>query len=222
VWVAGVFLFARSRRPRKLLGSFEHYVPKEIVSDIIEPQLMVKVEKEKKPAWYIMLAEEMDRLPIGKVVFNPPNTMRLGVKERLEARISKDEDANLLKSLKGRGVPQIEELKISEFMKVRLSGEDFNIIPLNEEEQIIGEKGYTEWAWDVTPKKRGKKTLHLHITLRIRLPFGEEKKDHPVMDKEIIIKVNPIYSATSFIVMNWKWILTALIVPLIGWIWKIM
>ena len=50
--------------------------------------------------------------------------------------------------------------------------------------------GFTEWGWDVTPKKSGNNILHLHVTLRIRLPFGEERKDHPVIDKKVIVKVN--------------------------------
>lgn len=178
---------------------------------------------DDKPEWYDVLQEELSRFPMGKIVFNPPSVMKLGVKDRIEARITRDIKENLLESLKGRGIPQSEQIKISELMKVRLSGSghDFNIIKLNEEEQIIDKTGFTEWAWDVTPKKSGKKTLHLHVTLRIRLPFGEERKDHPVLDKEIVVKVNPTYSVKIFIVLYWKWIVTALILPLIGLAWKL-
>jgi hypothetical protein len=174
----------------------------------------------KAPQWYEVLRQELDRLPLGKVVFNPPDTMQVGVKERIETRISRDLSADLVTSLKGRGVPEIEELKISELMKVRLSGDDFDIIPQDEEEQIIEQTGFTEWAWDVTPRKSGKKIIHLHVILRIILPFGEEKKDYPVLDREIAVKVNLGYSVKSFIFANWKWIVTALILPLIGWLIK--
>ena len=177
-------------------------------------------KRQEKPEWYEVLKEELDRLPVGKVVFNPPDTMKVGVKERVETRISRDVDADLMASLKGRGLPQIEELRISELMKVRVSGSDFDITQLNEEEQFIGMEGFTEWAWDILPKKSGKKVLHLHVTLRIRLPFGEERKDHPVLDREVIVKVNPVYSAGIFVSAYWKWMATALILPLIGLIWK--
>lgn len=179
------------------------------------------VHSKGKPEWYEILQEELKRLPIGKIVFNPPDVMKLGVKDRIEARITKNIQENLLESLKGRGIPKSEQLKISELVKVRLSGNDFNIIKLNEEEQIIENTGFTEWAWDVTPKKSGKKTLHLHVTLRIRLPFGEERKDHPVLDREIVVKVNPTYSVKIFFVSYWKWVVTALILPLIGLAWKL-
>ncbi|MFZ4526135.1 MAG: hypothetical protein ACOYOE_11480 [Chlorobium sp.] len=167
--------------------------------------------------WHEILRKEMELLEIGKVTFNPPDTMKCGATERIETRIAKNIKTDLITTLKGRGIPKIEALKISELMKVRLSGDDFTIAPLNEEEQIIAETGYTEWAWDVTPLKSGKKVIHLHITLRIRLPFGEEKKDHPVLDREVIVKVSPFHSSKLFIVTYWRWVITALILPFIGW-----
>ncbi len=174
----------------------------------------------EKPEWYEILEEELKRISIGKVVFNPPDTMKVGVRERVEVRISKDSKADLVAALKGRGIAQIKDVKVSEFMKVRVSGNDFDITQLNEEEQFIETQGFTEWAWDIIPKKSGKAVLHLHVTLRIRLPFGEERKDHPVLDREVIVKVNPIYSTGIFVSTYWKWIVMALI-ALIGLIWKI-
>lgn len=32
--------------------------------------------------------------------------------------------------------------------------------------------------------KSGKTVLHLHVTLRIRLPFGDERKNHSILDKK--------------------------------------
>jgi hypothetical protein len=174
---------------------------------------------DAKQEWKKVLQEELDRLPVGKIVFNPPETMKVAIKERVEARISGDLEADLISSLRGRGIPKIEELKIYELMAVRLTGYDFDIVPLNQEEQIIDTKNFTEWAWDVTPQKSGKKSLHLHCTLRIRLHNDalEKNKDHPVLDREIVVQVNRAYSIKSFISKNWKWIATALLLPLIGW-----
>jgi len=174
---------------------------------------------DAKQEWKKVLQEELDRLPVGKIVFNPPETMKVAIKERVEARISGDLEADLISSLRGRGIPKIEELKIYELMAVRLTGYDFDIVPLNQEEQIIDTKNFTEWAWDVTPQKSGKKSLHLHCTLRIRLHDDalEKNKDHPVLDREIVVQVNRAYSIKSFISKNWKWIATALLLPLIGW-----
>lgn len=211
---------------KRVKSQFSRYVPRDkILGMRVEAtDSVITLEaiytEEEKPEWYKLLTEELKRLPVGRILFNPPETMKLGTTERIEARISQDSNTNLVASLKGRGVPKIEEIKVSELMKVRLSGHNFQIISLNEENQIIGPSGFTEWAWNVTPEKSGKQALHLHVTLRIRLPFGEERKDHPVVDRELVVLVNPIYSMKSFVVRYWKWILTALLFPLVGWLWN--
>jgi len=103
-------------------------------------------------------------------------------------------------------------------MKVRLSGDNFKISALNEEEQIVAKDTYTEWAWDVVPLKSKIQVLHFHVTIRLKIEGSEEKRDYPVIDKEVYVKVNPVYSTKVFAVNNWKWILTALLIPLAGWI----
>jgi len=104
-------------------------------------------------------------------------------------------------------------------MKVRLTGEAFSIQALNEEAQVIPAHGYTEWAWDVVPVQSGTRTLHLHVTVRIRLPHGEERKDHPVVDRIIQVDVDSIYSIKKWIADHWQWLLGTLVIPLIAWIW---
>ena len=148
--------------------------------------------------------------------------MKVGIPEIVEARISKDLKADLETSLKGRGVPKTERQIISELMKVQLSGgdDDFHIKQLNETEQLVAATGFTEWAWRVTPKSSGTRKLYLHVTLIIQTSSGEKKKDHPAEIREIVVQVNPAYSIKSFISEHWKWIVTVLILPTIGWVLK--
>ncbi|TKB26064.1 hypothetical protein FCL47_09945 [Desulfopila sp. IMCC35006] len=171
-------------------------------------------------SWREILEEEMEHLQVGQIAFNPPEMMKVGKPERVEVRITRERNTDFVSTMKGRGHPQVEELKVYEFMRVDLSGDDFTIIPLNEPDQIIASTGFTEWAWTVTPSKRGKKVLHLHVSLRIKLPDTEKTKGHPVIDKAIVVKVNPAYSGKRFIKENWKWLMTALVIPLAGLIWK--
>ncbi|NVO10043.1 MAG: hypothetical protein HXX16_08800 [Bacteroidales bacterium] len=177
---------------------------------------------EEKTDWHEILQKELERLSIGQMVFNSPMKMKQGIKERVTLRISRDLNSDITVALKGNGIPYVEKIEIYELMKVCLTGENFYIYPLSEEEQIIGKKGYAEWAWDILPEKFGKLILHLKITLRIRLPYGEELKDHPIIEKEITVKINPIYCVKIFVTKNWKWIITALIVPIIGWSLKMI
>jgi len=170
-----------------------------------------------------LLKKALKKLKTGKILFNPPKVMKVGKTERVEARITQDLKAKLSKELKGRGYPMTRELKISEYMKVRLSGTDFKINALNEEEQFIGEIGeeeHTEWIWDVTPEKSGNQTLYLHVSVRIILPHGQEKKDHPVLNEEILVEINPAYMTVNFLLKHWKWLLATLLIPAGIAVWK--
>lgn len=204
-------LLARVRQPRSI-RSDSYQKPTEI------PQQIQAYPKTK--SWREILEEEIKQLQVGQIAFNPPEIMKVGKPERVEVRITRESNTDFISTMKGRGHPQIEKLQVYEFMRVDLSGDDFTIIPLNEPDQIIASTDFTEWTWTVTPNKRGKKVLHLHVSLRIRLPDTEKTKGHPVIDKAIVVKVNPAYSGKRFMKENWKWLMTAMVIPLAGLIWK--
>ena len=166
-----------------------------------------------------IVEEELSRLPLGKILFNPPEKMKVGVKERVEVRIAKTIKENFEKELKGKGIPQIEEIKVGTFMTARLKGDSFNIEPLSDESQLVSGDGFTQWEWNVTPLKSGLYKLYLSVAVRIKIAgIGEEKKDYPVFEKEINVKVNPIYSVKKFIKSYWQWIITTIIGSgIIGW-----
>lgn len=163
------------------------------------------------------ISDELNNLSLGQILFNPPKEMKVGRSERIEVRIIQNLKTDLFENLKGRGIPEVSIEKVAPFMKVKLSGDCFDINALHEEGQIVSEGGYTEWAWDVLPLKSGSKKLHLLISVRIKLSFGEEKKDFPIIDKDVKVNVNPIYSTKHFISNNWRWLATALILPILGW-----
>ena len=164
----------------------------------------------------------METLDLGQILFNPPQEMKVGVKERVEVRIAKTITDDLSSGLRGRGVPQIEEIKVGTFMKVRLTGDNFDIEPLGHEEQLVAGEGFTQWDWDVIPLKSGIQLLLLIVTVRIKIPDdGEETKDYPVFERQIRVKVNRIYTIKKFIEKHWKWIITTIISSgIIAWIVK--
>ena len=198
-------------------GKLKPFPRKQKKDELSETEYYRKPETSKTE-WFSKINEEIEKLSFGQVLSNIPKIMKIGKKERIEVRISKDLEADITKKLKGTGTPEIGISKVGEFMKVRLSGDHFKISALNEEEQIVADDTYTEWAWDVVPLKSKIQVLHFHVTIRIKLEGTEEKRDYPVIDKEVYVKVNPVYSTKVFAVNNWKWILTALIIPLVGWI----
>jgi len=169
-----------------------------------------------------LVQNELAKLSLGYIVSNFSKRMKVGISERIEVRVAQQYGEDLYRTLKGKGVAKIEEIKIGTYMKVRLSGEKFGITPLNSEEQLVTSGEYTEWAWNVKPLAPGKQVLHLLVTVKIVLPFGEKVKDHPVLDKEVIVSVNLIYTIKTFVFTYWKWLVTAILIPLIGWLWQVI
>lgn len=172
--------------------------------------------------WRQVLKEELSSFNFGKMVFNPPNSMSTGEKYRIECRIAQSLKTNIASKLKGQGVPQTEIIRVSELMSVKLDGENFEIFEHSSQEQILSDNGYTEWSWDVRPLKSGLQKMTLHISIRIRLPYGEERKDHPVLNYEVDVKVNAPYQIRTFFSNNWKWVAGSALLPLIGWIGKLI
>jgi hypothetical protein len=165
-----------------------------------------------------VLSNALKDLRSGKILFNPPETMKLGRVERIEARLTKDPATELREALRGRGVPEVDKIKIGTFMTVALTGDSFEIASLSHEHQLVTETGFSEWAWDVTPLATGRHSLHLHVSVRFKLPECEEIYDHPVMDRGLIVTVNYPYLVKRFATNHWKWIATAVLLPLLGWI----
>ena len=178
-------------------------------------------EGEPQPELSNIYKEALEKLPLGQVLFNPPQGMKVGVKERIEARIAKTISKDLTAGLRGRGVPQIEEIRVNTFMRVNLTGDDFYIKALSDENQLVTGDGFTQWEWDVLPLKRGLHDLFLSVAVRIKIPdYGEETKYYPVFERKIKVKFDIVYATKKFIGNNWQYIIAVIIIPIIGWIVK--
>ena len=170
----------------------------------------------------VAVEERLRKLALGPILFNPPQEMTVGIRERVEVRISKSITDELTTGLRGRGEPQIEEIKVGTFMAARLTGDGFDVAALSHEEQLVAAEGFTQWYWDAVPLKPGTRSLLLNVAIRIKLPSqDEERKDYPVFEKEIRVKVNLVYSTKNFLKSYWQWIVSTIIGSgVIGWIVK--
>lgn len=161
---------------------------------------------------------ELARLNPGRMLFNPPNTMTVGERQRVELRITReffDPDSAgadpLLEELQGTGTPQIDPVQVGTFMRAELTGENFTIEALNNADQSIGPTGFTEWAWDVTPQWHGEQTLRLVVTVRVRVGEAEEVRDFPVEERLVTVAVNPVYTVATIGRSYWQFFLVALV-----------
>lgn len=81
---------------------------------------------------------------------------------------------------------------------------------------MISSDEETNWKWEITPKCRG---LHdLHLVLNVLLPIkgtDEVRRNIQTFNKTIEVKV----TLKGFFLENWKWLWTAIIVPIVVWLW---
>jgi hypothetical protein len=144
----------------------------------------------------------------GRLLFNPPDRMRLGQTERVEVRLARalTLDAELLEHLRGHGEPRLEEIPTAPLMAVTLKGDGFRIEAYSDEEQIVTREGVTTWEFDICALKRGQQRLVICVSLRIPLkgrPF--EHKSIPVREATIDVQVGAPALVGHFVAANWQW-----------------
>lgn len=191
------------------------------------PSPSATVEAGPSPSsidWEAAIKNEERKLHQSKIVFNPPTEMVEQRTETIQARISfKDIGAALGEGLEGRGKPQELSLKVSETMKVTLTGDvnAFLIQPIGDEEQLVAGREYAQWEWRVTPLQPGTQKLTLIATAIIYLPGRGEKPSQPrTLNETIIVQVDRWYNARQFFANNWQWLWAVIVVPAAGLLWR--
>jgi len=160
------------------------------------------------PTFQELIDAELKELPTGKILFNPPTEMKVGDTELVVVRITQNISEDLTKGLKGKGDPLINETKISTYMKVRLTGMNFDIDPHNGAAKIIESNKYTEWRFHVTPLKSGIQTLHLTYYVILSIPGHDDKNyEYEVGDWEINVIITPLW----FLKCNLEFIVATLL-----------
>ena len=162
-------------------------------------------------------------LPMGRILFACPPTMRVGASERVEVRISGDPTEDISSGLQERGVPVQAGAKIAPVMKVTLTPDEdnvFDVKTLSEPEQFTGGT-FSQWVWSVTPLKSGTHNLYLTVNVVVDVPgFGPQKREIPVLTQAVHVRTDMTYSTGEFWRKNWQWFSTTLLIPLGLWLWK--
>jgi hypothetical protein len=157
---------------------------------------------------------------MGLISFNPPANMELDQRYRCKIKISKNLKENLIEQMTSDQA-SIDSLLVGDIMIVRLLGEDFTIVSHDEEEQGVLEDGYTQWEFDVTPKKSGLHTLFVKAGIVYHVPnLGPAKKFYPVYERDIEIDVDNIKLVSSFITERWEFLVSSFLIPGLMWIFS--
>lgn len=154
---------------------------------------------------------------MGLIAFHPPTTMELEQRYRIQVKISKDLQADLVKQLSITNGIQ-DSILVGEIMIVRLQGDNFKITPLDEEEQGVLDVGYTQWEFDVMPLSSGNQKLFVRAGIVYHVPnLGPTKKFFPVYEKEINIEISYGKRITAFMTQRWEFIVSSFVIPGMMW-----
>jgi hypothetical protein len=169
-----------------------------------------------------LLEQAADNLPMGQVAVNRPEQMKVGRADTVRVRISRDQAADISKGLPAEGhATEHDAIAVSTSMKVQLFGDPyFDIKPLDDTEQLVTNRGFTEWSFTVVPLRSGRLPLHVRITAIVRAAGIEKTKDFPVKDEIIQVRVSPMAAVGSFVSKNWQWLWSTILVPLALWLWN--
>ena len=203
--------------------------PGEVATPVPTPALAATAEPPPGADLAALVQAEFSRLAAGHVLYNPPEEMQVGRRERVEVRITQGTTETLAaESLQGSGAPVVEPIPVSTFMKVRLTGDAFAITPLSSEEQFVVADSFTEWAWDLVPHQAGDQNLTLLITARVLLPgYPAEQRDLRIIERHIDVRVRSFGPAVlDFIRGHTELLITAVLIPLavaLGkWLWPLV
>lgn len=148
-------------------------------------------------------------LESGVILYNPPGQTRVGVVNRVEVRIAREESDDLDKNLQGKADPLVEQLRVGTTMRAKLEGSAFDIILIGSDVQQLPAKGFREWRWDVIPTASGNHPLFFTVSVLHEKYSGPI--DEKVFERRIDVAVNPGYSLSRWFSNNWEKLVAALV-----------
>jgi hypothetical protein len=159
-------------------------------------------------------------LPVAFVAFNAPKT--LGRRETATIQLLLSPPSKTIGELEDRlteaGDKIGDRIKYSSTMEAVLRSQDFEIDPVdNEARKFVPADQDTEWLWQVTPKKTGNLRLFLTLYAIIDVAGKEGPVKVGTFHRTLTINVTWTQRAGDFVKDNWKWLWTAILVPLGLW-----
>lgn len=193
---------------------------KKIIDWLMVDRIGLSLAKNWKRLWSMSLEsnsqnDELKKIS-GKLLIDASHQMQVGVAEHVNIRIAETICQNFLEGLLNIQETKVENIRTSRSMVVSLEGENFKIQALSDEEQIIEINDYTQWEYKVMPLKSGNLKLLIAITILLKVENEEARRTLPVLEKKIIVKINPIYSIKAFVLQYWQWLIASAIIPIVG------
>lgn len=171
----------------------------------------------------LLIENEVNKLRNGRILYNIPEYMKVGQTEIIEVRIEKSTTDVFVKNLQGSGNYEIGDIKTAPLMKVKLicEGNKLQVVEVSDAEQIVIDNHYTQWVWDITPLKSGQAFISLIVSFKLSIPNQVDKyQDYVLFNKQINVKINPLFSLSSFIAKYWQWLFVTILMPVATFVYK--
>jgi hypothetical protein len=159
-------------------------------------------------------------LPTAFVAFNVPTTLGRNETATIQLLLSpKSKSIGELKDRLSEAGDRIgDRVKYSNTMEATLLSQDFEITPVdNESRKFVPSDQVTEWLWQVTPKRTGELRLYLNLYAIIDVAGKEGPVKVGTFHRTLTINVGWTQRAGDFVKGNWKWLWTAILVPVGLW-----
>ena len=173
--------------------------------------------RETPESFYEDRHEILARKVIGRIAYNNPEFLTVGVPSTFEVRLSRNREINIEKDFEGEGHVKVDTLKLTNRVRVKLvSNDDVIIEPIEPEEQAIDKESFTIWTWKVVAQSSGKKNIKIKIGLA-NIDEIDPSLPQFVPGKifEIYTKANLPYTISNFVKSNWQWVISTLLIPVL-------
>lgn len=155
------------------------------------------------------------------IAFNSPQKLNLKETAEVQLLLSLRKTMDELRTeITAAGEREGAKVKVSNRMQARLSGVDFQIVAITDEEQAVGATDTVEWKWEIKPLAAGRHSLHLTLTALFSVDGATTRRAVRTFDKTIEVKVSAGQLASDFFGKNWQWLWAAILLPIAGWLWK--
>lgn len=114
---------------------------------------------------------------------------------------------------------QPNRILVSKIMTVKMTAPDFSIVELSPSQQALATTD-TEWRWQITPTKPGKRTVYISANALVRVDAQQAERNIKTYDTEILIDVTTRQRLDDWIVQHWQWAWTALLLPILALVRK--
>ena len=201
--------------PDELMVMEESFIPEEF--EYPEETVMLSGSGDGSPASEPISQPTLDYVIKGDITYVMQDSMVVGEISIVDMTVSKgmthSEIVASVESFSNASVVA-EEIRVTPTMRAKLidpSTNNFRIVPITPDTQIIEPNGYTLWKWNVTPLVSGVNPLLISVDIIV----GDNSKSIEVYEGKIQVISNETSwdKFVKFLNENWKYLLSTLIIP---------